>query len=37
MCLVVRDSGYGIQVGMLVEGSENVSNLIQLFVMYVFV
>ena len=26
MPLVFRDTGYGIQVGMLVEGSENVSN-----------
>ena len=35
MSLAVRDSGYGIQVGMLVKGSENVSNFIQLFVCYV--
>ncbi len=30
MSIVIRDSGYGNQVGMLVEGSENVSNFIQL-------
>lgn len=35
MPLVFRDSGYGIQVGMLVEGLENVSNFMQLFGCYV--
>ena len=29
MAVVARDSGYGNQVGMLVEGSKNVSNFIQ--------